>query len=125
MMAQLQAIEERLAVENQFFDNLPDNMVEFASHRRDVQINENLFETISKQYAEMALWEQTQFGLGRPLDYGDEPTSPVEPNIPIYMIIGLMTGFIFGAGFVVVLENNNYRIDGVENCKRVVIRFYQ
>jgi capsular exopolysaccharide synthesis family protein len=118
MMAQLQAIEERLAVENQFFDNLPDNMVEFASHRRDVQINENLFETISKQYAEMALWEQTQFGLGRPLDYGDEPTSPVEPNIPIYMIIGLMTGFIFGAGFVVVLENNNYRIDGVEKLQK-------
>lgn len=115
--AQQQAIEERLAVENRFFDDLPDNMIELAGYHRDVQINENLFEIISSQYAEMALWEQTQFGLGRPLDYGYVPEEPVKPNTPLFLLIGLVAGGVFGVGLALAKETMNNRIDGVSKLK--------
>jgi uncharacterized protein involved in exopolysaccharide biosynthesis len=48
-------LEERLAEETKFIDELPDNMIELARLRRDAEINEQLYLTISQQYAETAL----------------------------------------------------------------------
>ena len=115
--AQRTAIEERLIAEEGFFDNLPDNMVELAGLRRDVDINESLFETISRQYAETALWEQTQFGLGRPMDYGYVPGSPIEPKIPMLLMIGLLLGGIAGVGLALIRETMNRTIDGVTKLR--------
>jgi capsular exopolysaccharide synthesis family protein len=117
--AQQEVLDERLAEENRFFENLPENMVEFARLKRDVEINEQLFLTISDQYAETAFWEQTQFGLGRPVDYGNEPREPVEPKIPLIGLIGLILGGVTGVGYAFGRETLTKVIDGTEKMRRL------
>lgn len=117
--AQEEVLDERLAEENQFFDNLPQNMVEFARLQRDVQINEQLFLTISDQYAETAFWEQTQFGLGRPVDYGMMPGSPVEPKTRRIGLIGLLLGGMLGVGYAFARENLTKVIDGTDKMRKL------
>src|SRR5690625_2687928 len=118
-LAQMDAIDERLALENGLFNRLPDNIVELARYRRNVLIHEQLYETISRQHAETALWEQTQFGPGRAIDYGSVPINPIKPRIPIILVIGLMLGGISGTGYVIAREALNREIDGVEKLKEL------
>lgn len=118
-LAQLQAVDERLEIEESFFDGLPENMVELARHRRDFQINESLYETISRQYAETTLWVQTQFELGRPMDYGNLPGIPVEPKIPVLLLMGLSLGGVIGAGIAIALETQSWKLDGVHKLREV------
>lgn len=116
--SQVEILDEQLAEQQQFFRNLPDNMIELARLRRDVTINEELFLTVSKQFAEMSLWEQTQFGLGRPVDDGYLPEKPVKPNKRLYVLVGFILGGILSVGFIFVREAFNTRIDSVEKLKR-------
>jgi capsular exopolysaccharide synthesis family protein len=117
--AQEQVLEQRMEEENQFFDGLPANMLELARLRREVQIQEQLFNTISSQYAETQLWEQTQYGAGRPIDYGylPDPNYPSSPNKMLYSLIGLMMGGVLSVGFVVGKEAFNTTVDGTEKMR--------
>ncbi|REL33835.1 hypothetical protein DYD21_10545 [Rhodohalobacter sp. SW132] len=117
--AQQEVLDERLTEENRFFENLPQNMVEFARLQRDVQINEQLFLTVSDQYAETAFWEQTQFGLGRPVDYGMMPGRPVEPRTRMIGLIGLLLGGVVGMGYAFGREALIKVIDGTEKMRKL------
>tara|TARA_R100001143_G_C3359955_1_gene134826 strand:- start:4238 stop:6679 length:2442 start_codon:yes stop_codon:yes gene_type:complete len=115
--AQEEALTQRLASENQFFDTLPQNMMELARLQRDRNINEQLYSTISTQYQETQLWEQTQYGSGRPIDYAILANEPASPRKPIYILIGFMIGGILSVGGVLLKENFNRSIDGAEKLK--------
>jgi capsular exopolysaccharide synthesis family protein len=115
--AQVDVIDQQLKEQQQFFDNLPDNMIDLARKKRDVKINEELYLTVSKQYAEMSLWKQTQFGLGRRVDDGYVPQNPIKPNKKLYLLVGFILGGILSVGYVFIREAFNTRIDGVEKLK--------
>jgi capsular exopolysaccharide synthesis family protein len=115
--AQMDVINEQLSEQRTFFDNLPDNMIELARLKRDVKINEELYLTVSQQFAEMSLWKQTQFGLGRPLDEGYIPEAPVKPNTKLYLLVGFILGGILSVGYIFVRQAFNTRIDGIEKLK--------
>lgn len=116
--AQEEVINRRLEQENQFIDELPENMVEFARLRRDADITEQLYLTISQQYSETALWEQTQFGLGRPLDYAFLPQRPSKPNKKLILLAGLFFGGIFSTSLAFGREFLNRTIDGSEKVRK-------
>lgn len=120
--AQLEAqeltIDRRLEEENRFIDNLPENMITFARLQRDANITEQLYLTISRQHAETALWEQTQFGLGRSLDYGYLPEYPAKPNKRLFVLIGLFLGGILSVGITFGREAMNRTIDGAEKVRK-------
>lgn len=116
--AQEDVINQRMTEENQFFDGLPENMLELARLRRDVQINEQLYSTISNQFAETQLWEQTQYGSGRTIDYGAVPVNPVSPNKTLHILIGFLLGGVLSVGFVFTKESLNNLIDGTDKLKR-------
>lgn len=115
--SQVDVLAEQLTEQRTFFDNLPDNMIELARLKRDVTINEELYLTVSKQFAEMSLWEQTQFGLGRPVDDGFVPEEPVKPNKKLYVLVGFILGGILSVGFIFVRETFNTTIDSIEKLK--------
>lgn len=115
--AQVDVIDEQLEEQRTFFDNLPDNMIELARLKRDVSISEELFLTVSKQYAETALWEQTQLGTGRIIDPAYIPEVPVKPDKGLYVLIGFIFGVIFSLGFIFIREAYNTTIDSVEKLK--------
>ena len=111
-------LNQRLEEENEFFDDLPENMIELARLQRDAQVNEQLYSTISQQYTQTSLWRQTQFGAGRPLDYGIVPGGPAGPNRMRFILMGLMMGLLGSVGFVFVRENLNRKVDGTEKLRK-------
>lgn len=119
--AQVEVLDNQLEDQRRFFDNLPDNMIELARLKRDVTINEELFLTVSKQFAEMSLWEQTRFGLGRPVDDAFVPQKPVKPNKKLYILIGFIMGGIISVGFIFMREAFNTRIDSIEKMEDFAI----
>src|SRR5699024_9973650 len=116
--AQINVINSQLSEQQKFFDSLPDNMIDLARRKKDVKINEELYLTVSKQYAEMSLWKQTQFGLGRQVDSGYIPQKPVEPNKKLYLLVGFVLGTILSVGYVFTREAFNTTIDSVEKLKK-------
>ena len=116
--AQEEVLRNRLVDENMFFDGLPDNMIELARLQRDTKVYEQLYSTISQQFTQTSLWEQTQFGAGRPLDYAETPGAPSGPNRNRYIMIGFLLGGILSVGFVFVRENLNRTIDGTDKLRR-------
>ena len=116
--AQLEVLSERLKQQEEFFEGLPDNMIRLARLEREVNIAEELFMTISKQTAETALWEQTQFGLGREIDSAYFPGAPVKPKKKLFIIVGFLLGGIVSIGWIFLKEQLNTSIDGVEKLRK-------
>ncbi|MFV1884719.1 MAG: GumC family protein [Balneola sp.] len=119
--AQLETQEEVFEIYyqnlNSQFERLPDNIIELAKLKRDVAINEELFLLVSSQFAEMSLWEKTQFGLGRPLDYAMTPKKPVKPRKKIITLIGLFLGGVLGVGFVIIRDLIDDKITSSDTLK--------
>ncbi len=116
--AQSKVMDDRLAEFQDFFNDLPDNMIQLAQLRREMQINEALFLIISQQGAEMQLWEQTQSGLARVVDYGYVPIEPVKPKKRIVVIIGFMLGFVISVGYVFIREYTIVEINSIEKLRK-------
>lgn len=102
---------------NSKFEQLPDDIIELAKLKRNVAINEELYLIVSSQFAEMSLWEKTQFGLGRPLDYAMVPKIPIKPKKRNITLIGLVLGGILGVGFVVVRDLFDDKITSSDTLK--------
>lgn len=117
--AQLEEIDTRLAEQREFFENLPGNMTQLAKLRRDVEINENLYLALNDQNSEMAMWKQTQFGLGRPIDSGFIPEEPSWPPRPLFLLVGFLAGCMIAGTMVYIRESMNTRIDGVEKLEKL------
>lgn len=103
---------------NDRFNNLPENMLTLARLKRQAEINQDLYVTVAKQQAQMALWRQTRFSTGQLVDKGYIPGFPVKPRKKLYLIIGFIVGGILGMGFIFLKETYNNTIDGVEKLKR-------
>lgn len=114
---QIQVLKDYYNELDTSFEELPDNMIELVKHQRNVKINEELFMMIERQYQEMSLWEKTQFGLGRPLDYAMLPSSPISPKKKIIIFIGLFLGGVFGVGFVFIRDIVNDKINSTDTLK--------
>lgn len=120
---QIQALNARIAALDQRFNNLPENIISLARLKRDVKINEELYLLVSNQFAEMSLWERTQFGMGRPLDYSVVPKNPIKPQKKLWVLIGFLLGGILGVGFIFIREALDDTIKSSDYLKRFKIPF--
>jgi capsular exopolysaccharide synthesis family protein len=116
--AQAKVMDQKLAEFERFFNDLPDNMIQLAQLKREMQINEALFLIISQQGAEMQLWEQTQSGLARVVDYGYKPIEAVKPKKRIVVIIGFLLGFVAAVGYIFFREYTIVEINSIEKLRK-------
>lgn len=109
-----EALRQRSSEVESEFANLPTGMMRLAQLQRDVRINEEMFVNVSSQYADMSVLKQSQFGFGRVLDNGLIPNTPVSPNKKILLLVGIMLGGVFAAGFIAVREFADNSISSVD-----------
>lgn len=102
---------------DQNFEDLPNEIIQLARLERDVNINEELYILVANQFAEMSLWEKTQFGMGRPLDYARPRPKPVYPDLKIVLLIGIFLGGLTGVGFVLIMNAIDDRINSTDDIK--------
>jgi capsular exopolysaccharide synthesis family protein len=120
---QVEVIRERIAELDAEFDSLPQEITQLARLKRDVKINEQLYMSVSKQYSEMSLWERTQFGMGRPLDYAVVQSRPIQPRKKLWVVIGFLLGGILGVGVIFIREATNDKISSVDELKAMGVPF--
>ncbi|MEP2448760.1 MAG: polysaccharide biosynthesis tyrosine autokinase [Balneola sp.] len=117
LLTQKEVISDRYIEVNNRFEELPDEIIQLARLKRNVRINEEMYLQVSAQFSEMSLWEKTQFGLGRPLDYAIPSKKPIKPKKKIIVIIGFLLGGIVAVGFVLVMEMVNDTITSTDTLK--------
>jgi len=110
-------ISERSSEVNNRFEELPDEIIQLARLKRNVRVNEEMYLQVSAQFSEMSLWEKTQFGLGRPLDYAIPAKEPIKPKKKIIVVIGFMLGGIVAVGFILTREMINDTITSTDVLK--------
>lgn len=103
---------------NAKFSGMPANIMRYARLKQAVALKQQQYLGVSKQYANMKLWQQTQFGPGRLLDTGTLPGSPIEPKTRRILFFGLIVGGFFGLGFVFVREVFSTKIDGLSKLEQ-------
>lgn len=113
-----EVIEKSYIQINNRFENLPDEIIQLARLKRNVRVNEEMYLQVSAQFSEMSLWEKTQFGLGRPLDYAIPAQKPIKPKKKIIAIIGFILGCIFAVSFIFIKEMINDRITSTDILKQ-------
>jgi capsular exopolysaccharide synthesis family protein len=112
--SRITALEQRKNEIDQNFDTLPAGMIELARLQRDVTLNEELFVNVSRQYADMSVLKQSQFGFGRIIDTALVPGSPFSPNKKIILILGIMLGGVLAAGIIFVSEFADNSVNSIE-----------
>lgn len=98
------------------FNSLPEGMIKLAKLKRDVAMNEALYMAISGKYADISVWQQSQFGFGRIIDPGTIPDIPVSPNKKLLMFLGFMLGGVLAVGFIGFKE---FRDNSVNNADQL------
>jgi len=115
----LETLRQRKQEVEQNFDALPEGMMELARLQRDVAINEELFLNVSRQYADMSVLKQSQFGFGRIIDTALPPGTPVSPNKIILLLVGFMLGGVFAAGIIFIKEFSDNSVNNMDMLKRI------
>ncbi len=106
---------------DQNMNSLPEGIVELAKLQRDVRLNEELYMSVSKQFADMSVWKQSQFGFGRIIDTGETPNVPVSPNKKILLLLGLMLGGALSAGFIFIREFRDNSVNNVGQLRTMYL----
>lgn len=102
---------------NANINSLPEGIVELTKLQRDVRMNEELYINISRQYADMSVWKQSQFGFGRVVDPGEIPRVPVSPNKKILLLLGIMLGGVVSASLIFINEFRDNTVNNVSELK--------
>lgn len=119
LQSRLEAVKQRKDEIEQEFDSMPNEMVELARLQREVDMNEQLYLDVSRQYADMSTWKETQYGYGRIIDKANVPGFPISPNKPILLVMGIVLGG-FVAGLIITgREFFDNTISGVDELKSV------
>ncbi len=116
-VSRINALEERKRELDRNFDALPQGMIELARLQRDVMINEELFLAVSRQYAEMSVLKQSQYGFGRIIDTGLVSGTPVSPNKILILIFGIMLGSIAASCMIIFKEFTDNSINSLDQLK--------
>ena len=116
-LTQQEVLNNRTTIIDSRFKELPNEIIELSRLNRNVRVNEEMYLQVTGQLSEMSLWEKTQFGLGRPLDYAEPSKKPIKPKKKVITIIGFLLGGIFGVVFIFLKEMLNDRITSTDILK--------
>jgi capsular exopolysaccharide synthesis family protein len=74
---------------------------------------------LSRQAAEVSIWEQTQLGYGRVVDYAPVPKDPVKPRKLFFLLAGFILGGIAGVSIILFRELTQTQITSIERLRDV------
>lgn len=101
--SRLSVLEERKEEAEESFQEMPQEMIQLAQLQRDMEMQEQLYLDVSRRYADMSTWKETQYGNGRIIDLATVPGAPISPNKILIMMMGIvLSGMI--AGIIIVVR---------------------
>ncbi len=115
--AQISVLDQRINQSRGFLDRVPDNRVRMARLERTVEMNRELFTSISQQEAEVGLWEQTQSSNATIYDHATVNMNPVKPQKPLWFIGSIILGFLLPLGIIMTKDHFTSVINSSERLR--------
>jgi capsular exopolysaccharide synthesis family protein len=112
--SRMEVLNERLNQAEQNFRTLPDDVIQLAQLERDVDMSEQLYLSVSRQYADMLTWKETQYGFGRIIDQAAVPGSPISPNKIMLLVMFVILGGMVSVAIITVREFFDNSINSVD-----------
>ena len=122
---QIQALEaKKIALANQIhqyetdFGGIPRKSIELARLQRTRLSAEKLYLLVEERYNDAAIGEKSDFGYVDIIDRAVVSPSPVSPNVPFNLLVGVFLGLAVGLTVVFVREYLDVRVNTPEDLKR-------
>jgi capsular exopolysaccharide synthesis family protein len=112
--SRMEVLNERLNQAEQNYRTLPDDIIQLAQLERDVEMSEQLYLNVSRQYADMLTWKETQYGFGRIIDQAAVPGSPISPNKMMLLVMFIILGGMVSVAIITVREFFDNSINSVD-----------
>jgi capsular exopolysaccharide synthesis family protein len=100
------------------FGGIPRKSIELAKLKRTQISAEKLYLLVEERYNDAAIGEKSDFGYVDIIDKAVVPSSPVSPNVPFNLLLGLFLGLGVGVTFVFLREYLDVRVNTPEDLKR-------
>jgi len=99
-----QSLLSLIAEEDQRFQTLNVQGLELAALKREVESNARIYDVLVSREKEMSVLSGIRTNNAHLVDRAEVPVSPVSPNHPRALGMGLLVGLIGGLGLVIFLE---------------------
>jgi len=117
IQAKMKIINQRIQEQENDFVAIPENMMELARRKRDLEMNEKLYSLVSQQAIDAAIWEQSQRGSGRVVDLAQYPTMAISPRKDLLYLIFTSGGAFLAFGIIFIRKTFNNKIGEIEDLE--------
>ena len=100
------------------FGGIPRKSIELAKLKRTQISAEKLYLLVEERYNDAAIGEKSDFGYVDIIDKAVVAVSPVSPNVPFNLFLGVFLGLGIGVVIVFVREYLDVRVNTPEDLKR-------
>jgi capsular exopolysaccharide synthesis family protein len=106
-----QRFVKELEKEKVNFQDISNQEQEFLKLQREVEANQNLYDTFLKRYKETAITTDLKVQQARVIDKAETPLAPVKPNKALLVILAFIASFGFAVvlAFVIDALNDTFR----------------
>ncbi|PID29396.1 MAG: hypothetical protein CR982_02775 [Candidatus Cloacimonadota bacterium] len=123
LKAQAKKVQETINNYNKKIAMLPETATEFARLKRKYEIDEKTYIMMENKYNEYKIALAGQVGNARIVDKAITPKSPIRPDKPLYITIGLGVGLGLGVFISFLLAFFDNSIKTIEDIERFKINF--
>jgi capsular exopolysaccharide synthesis family protein len=100
-------------------NQLNESAIEYSVLKRDAEANRQLYQDLLQRSSEAKISETLKSSNIRVVDFARTPTSPITPNVPRNIELGLLLGLACGIGLAFVLESLDTSIRNMEELSAI------
>jgi polysaccharide biosynthesis transport protein len=93
----------------------------FGIMKREVESDRNLYNNLLSKLKEAGVTASLKSTNIDVIDPASVPVTPVEPNIPIALLLGLAAGIVVGVGGAVLIDNTDQTISTPEDVESITL----
>jgi len=105
--------------QKQLANQLNEAAIEYSVLKRDAETNRQLYQDLLQRLKEAGVSAGLRSSNIRVVDVARTPTSPIKPNVPRNLELGLLLGLGCGIGLVFVLESMDTSIRNTEELSAI------
>ena len=118
-MQREQLLSSAFEKQKQEANKLNESGIEYSVLKRDAESNRQLYENLLQRLKEAGVSAGLRSSNIRVVDVARTPTSPVTPNVPRNLMIGLLFGLAAGIGLAFVLDSLDTTVRSMEEVSAI------
>jgi len=100
-------------------DVLNNKAIDYTIAREEAEQSRSLYDDLLKKLNEAGVLSGLQSSNVTVVDPGRVPAKPVKPNVPLYLLVSLCAGFIFGTCGALLVDTLDNKINNVTDLESV------